>query len=250
MPAPTGMCAARAPASSFSSRSRAHWPIGDRIYALIRATAVNQDGRTEGISVPSRASQEANIARRPAAGRYRAGERAIRGGARDRNAGRRPDRGRRARGGLWQGTKTRGPLRDRLDQEQHGSPGSGCRHRGIDQGGAVPAASPDSGEPALRESESANPLRRSAAARCAATGAVARNLRAAAACGRECFRFRRHQRACRSWKRHPRPSSLRACMPKSDDGRAWMLPLSARSAPALVRSGAVLSDCACGKSVA
>jgi acyl transferase domain-containing protein/acyl carrier protein/phospholipid N-methyltransferase len=33
----------------------------DRIYALVRATAVNQDGRTEGISVPNRASQEANI---------------------------------------------------------------------------------------------------------------------------------------------------------------------------------------------
>src|SRR5262249_3246831 len=32
----------------------------DHIYALIRATAVNQDGRTEGISVPSLASQEAN----------------------------------------------------------------------------------------------------------------------------------------------------------------------------------------------
>jgi acyl transferase domain-containing protein/aryl carrier-like protein len=34
---------------------------GDRIYALIRATAVNQDGRTEGISVPNRLSQEANL---------------------------------------------------------------------------------------------------------------------------------------------------------------------------------------------
>jgi acyl transferase domain-containing protein len=33
----------------------------DRIYALVRATAVNQDGRTEGLSVPSRASQKANI---------------------------------------------------------------------------------------------------------------------------------------------------------------------------------------------
>src|SRR5262249_23730716 len=33
----------------------------DRIYALIRATAVNQDGRTEGITVPNRASQEANL---------------------------------------------------------------------------------------------------------------------------------------------------------------------------------------------
>ena len=34
---------------------------GDRIYAVIRATAVNQDGRTAGISVPNQASQEANI---------------------------------------------------------------------------------------------------------------------------------------------------------------------------------------------
>ena len=34
---------------------------GDHIYALIRATSVNQDGRTEGITVPSQASQEANV---------------------------------------------------------------------------------------------------------------------------------------------------------------------------------------------
>ncbi len=34
---------------------------GDHIYALIRATAVNQDGRTAGISMPNQAAQEANI---------------------------------------------------------------------------------------------------------------------------------------------------------------------------------------------
>src|SRR5262249_1401969 len=34
---------------------------GDRIHAVIRATAVNQDGRTPGISVPNQASQESNI---------------------------------------------------------------------------------------------------------------------------------------------------------------------------------------------
>src|SRR5262245_22173534 len=33
----------------------------DRIYALIRATSVNQDGRTAGISVPNQAAQQANI---------------------------------------------------------------------------------------------------------------------------------------------------------------------------------------------
>jgi acyl transferase domain-containing protein/acyl carrier protein len=32
---------------------------GDRIYALIRATGVNQDGHTQGITVPSRSAQEA-----------------------------------------------------------------------------------------------------------------------------------------------------------------------------------------------
>ena len=34
---------------------------GDSIYAVIRGTAVNQDGRTAGISLPNQASQEANI---------------------------------------------------------------------------------------------------------------------------------------------------------------------------------------------
>jgi acyl transferase domain-containing protein/acyl carrier protein len=34
---------------------------GDPIYAVIRATAVNQDGRTAGISLPNQVSQEANI---------------------------------------------------------------------------------------------------------------------------------------------------------------------------------------------
>jgi acyl transferase domain-containing protein/thioesterase domain-containing protein/ubiquinone/menaquinone biosynthesis C-methylase UbiE/acyl carrier protein len=34
---------------------------GDRIYAVIRATAVNQDGRTEGITVPNQAAQEVNL---------------------------------------------------------------------------------------------------------------------------------------------------------------------------------------------
>src|SRR5215475_2641586 len=34
---------------------------GDRIHAIIRATAVNQDGRTASISLPNQAAQEANI---------------------------------------------------------------------------------------------------------------------------------------------------------------------------------------------
>jgi acyl transferase domain-containing protein len=41
---------------------------GDNVYAVIRATAVNQDGRTAGISVPNGASQRANILDALAAG--------------------------------------------------------------------------------------------------------------------------------------------------------------------------------------
>jgi acyl transferase domain-containing protein/NADPH:quinone reductase-like Zn-dependent oxidoreductase/NAD(P)-dependent dehydrogenase (short-subunit alcohol dehydrogenase family)/acyl carrier protein len=40
------------------SRARAD---GDRIYSLVRATGINQDGRTPGISLPNEASQEALI---------------------------------------------------------------------------------------------------------------------------------------------------------------------------------------------
>ncbi len=35
---------------------------GDPIYAVIRSTAVNQDGRTSGMTVPSRGSQQEMIA--------------------------------------------------------------------------------------------------------------------------------------------------------------------------------------------
>ena len=34
---------------------------GDRVYAVIRGTAVNQDGRTAGMTVPSQEAQEALI---------------------------------------------------------------------------------------------------------------------------------------------------------------------------------------------
>ena len=79
---------------------------GDRIYAVIRATAVNQDGRTAGISVPSQASQEANIVDALRLADISPGERAVRGGARDRHSGGRSDRGCRARSGLRQGATT------------------------------------------------------------------------------------------------------------------------------------------------
>ena len=61
MPAPMATCAAKAPAYVILKPLARALADRDRIYAVIRATAVNQDGRTAGISVPSQASQEANI---------------------------------------------------------------------------------------------------------------------------------------------------------------------------------------------
>ncbi len=58
MPMLTGTSAPKALGSSSSNRWRHALADGDRVYALIRASAVNQDGRTGGISVPNPDAQE------------------------------------------------------------------------------------------------------------------------------------------------------------------------------------------------
>ena len=72
----------------------------DPIYAVIRGTAVTQDGHTNGITVPNGSAQEAAMQRaglRP--GRCVAARGPVRRGARDGHPGRRPDRGDRDRPG-------------------------------------------------------------------------------------------------------------------------------------------------------
>ena len=59
--APTVTAAAKALASSSSSRSRGRYADRDRIYALVRATGCNQDGRTSGITVPNPEAQKSLI---------------------------------------------------------------------------------------------------------------------------------------------------------------------------------------------
>ena len=150
---------------------------GDQIYALIRATAVNQDGRTAGISFPNRASQRSVHRRRLAAGGYSAGFRAVRRSAWNRDPGRRSHRGGCPRGGVRAGASARRPVRDRLDQEQSRASRGGRGDGRTDQGGAVSAASPDPGQSPFRVPEPADPFRRSATARRAATAAMAANQR-------------------------------------------------------------------------
>ncbi len=214
----------------------------DRIYALIRATAVNQDGRTEGITVPNRASQEANLRNAlrladiaPESVQY------VEAHGTGTPVGDPIEAA--ALGAVYgKARKPERPLRDRLDQDQRGSPGSRRRHHRLDQGGAVPAASPDSREPAFRESEPANPVRRSAAAGCAAARALAANRRAAAARGVNSFGFGGTNGHAILEAPHPRPSADAATRSR----RRPRLDAAALGAQRIgaARSGALLSELA------
>ena len=66
---------------------------GDRVYAIIRGTAMNQDGRTPGMTVPSQEAQEALLRAGVPRRRRRAGVDPVRRGPRHRHPRGRPDRG-------------------------------------------------------------------------------------------------------------------------------------------------------------
>ena len=135
---------------------------GDKILALIRGSAVNHNGRSSGLTVPSGPAQQELIRHALANAGPAAGGRRLCRGARHRHRGRRSDRGRRARRGL------RGPLAaaaDRLGQVQCGTPRMGGRHLRRDQGDSGDAARPDPAEPARQEAQSASRLGRAAGPR-------------------------------------------------------------------------------------
>ena len=66
---------------------------GDRVYAVIRGTAVNQDGRTPGMTVPSQEAQEALLRQACRDAGVAPGVDPVRRGPRHRHPGGRPDRG-------------------------------------------------------------------------------------------------------------------------------------------------------------
>ena len=73
---------------------------GDRVLALVRGSAVRQDGESAGLTVPNGTAQERTHARRAGQRDARARRHPVRGGARHRHAARRPDRDGRDRRGV------------------------------------------------------------------------------------------------------------------------------------------------------
>ena len=93
---------------------------GDRMWAVIRGSAINQDGRTNGLTAPNGLAQQAVVRQALADGGVEPGEIGLRRGARHRHAARRSDRGRGARRGA--GRAGEPPVPARLGQDQHRPP--------------------------------------------------------------------------------------------------------------------------------
>ena len=142
---------------------------GDHIYAVIKGTAVNNDGAHKvGYLAPSVDGQAACIAEAHRGRRRRRRHDRLRRVPRHRHHRRRPDRDRRAdRRRSGHRATTTGFCRDRLRQDQHRPP----RHRGRrgepDQGGAGAAQRRDPAEPELRAQQSRTSI--SSAARSSST---------------------------------------------------------------------------------
>ncbi len=192
-PGPTALSAAKGPDGRAAQAAGRALADGDRIYAVIRGTAVNQDGRTPGMTVPSQEAQEALLRQA-----YR-------------NAGSCPPQVQyvEAHG---TGTPVGDPIEARalgtvlsVDRPE-GQPcliGSvktniGHLEAGAGIAGLIKAAlallpPPHPRQPALQPAQPGHRLRAAAAARAAALRAVARQRRSAAG-GRQLLRLRRHQR--------------------------------------------------------
>ena len=109
---------------------------GDRIYAVIRSTSVNQDGRTNGITVPSADAQEANIVEALRFADIAADSvQYVEAHGTGTPVGD-PIEADGDRGGLRQGADQRVALRHRLDQEQPRPSGIDLRHGRAGQGRA------------------------------------------------------------------------------------------------------------------
>ena len=219
---------------------------GDRVYAVIRGTAVNQDGRTPGMTVPSQEAQEALLRQAcrdagvaPAAIQYVEAHGTgtpvgdpIEARALGRVLGRRPAR--------------RSALPDRLGEDEHRPPRGRRRHRRADQGRAGAAPPPHPRQPALRAAQPGDRLRRGCACACRRAASPGRT-----ATGR---RWRASTPSASaapmptsSCKRRPARLPQRRRSPRtraSPDGeirrpRAWLVPLSARGPEALRAAAAV-----------
>ena len=130
---------------------------GDPIYAIVRGSAVNNDGASNGLTAPNPESPAGGPARRVPERGARAGRRALRRGARDRHAARRPHRGLGARRRLRGRARCRRSAAHRLGQDERGAPRGGGRRGRADQGRAGDEAGPpDPAQLALGRDQSAH----------------------------------------------------------------------------------------------
>ena len=117
---------------------------GDRVYAIIRGTAMNQDGRTPGMTVPSQEAQEALLRQACRDAGVSAGGDPVRRGPRHRHARGRPDRGPGTGSGLVRRPARERAVPDRLGEDEHRPPRGRGGHRRADQGRAGALPSPHS----------------------------------------------------------------------------------------------------------
>ena len=142
----TVTCAARARRWSCSSRLPRALADGDRIYAVIRGSAVNNDGRSSGsMGTPSRVGQEELLRRAYRRRRRAAGPRRIHRSPWHRHPRRRSGRARRAGRGPARRPQRRSPRLRRFGQDQrrpHRRCGRRCRSDQARAGAAPPRDSP------------------------------------------------------------------------------------------------------------
>ena len=118
---------------------------GDRVWGVIRGSAVNQNGAAAGPTVPNGPAQERVIETALERAGRGARRRRLPRGARRRLAAWRPDRGERRGRGLWPGTGSRPAARDRLGEDEHRSPrvGGRCGVPDQDRTGDAPRRHPE-----------------------------------------------------------------------------------------------------------
>ncbi len=121
---------------------------GDRVLAVVRGSAINQDGRSNGLMAPNPAAQTAVLRSAYAQAGVQPPRGGLRGGPRHRHVPGRSDRGPRT----GNGARSRSPggrtSADRCGQVESRPPGGRRGSGRLHQGGTGRAEGPDSGEPA------------------------------------------------------------------------------------------------------
>ena len=212
---------------------------GDRVYAVIRGTAMNQDGRTPGMTMPGQAGAGGpaapGVPRRGRRRRRRSGTSRPTAPARSSATRSRPGRLGRV---LSEGRPADRPCLIGSVKTNIGHLEAGAGHRRADQGRAGAAPSPHPRQPAFRSAQPGDRLRRAAPPGADALRAVAGRRRPAPGRG-QLLRIRRHQCARRPARGAGCGDRSRlACPPRARCGqelraRAWLVPLSARGPEAL-----------------